>query len=163
MGGVTWERRRICHRLRFAALRSTETRTPGGLIIGRGGCAVPRYGGMTDGGRTDVFWVTFRSGGPRASTSRVWSSLEQGGGYAGGLRGSVRLASLAATLVGVVIVTEGLWRLALWRPKRLPPTWMEPAFVTIKLTVLYAVAVAVATFVLGVHRRAAGEPPVLPR
>ncbi|MEP7305470.1 MAG: hypothetical protein ABJA98_08145 [Acidobacteriota bacterium] len=128
-----------------------------------------RYGGMT---RTAwlhqaVFWVTFLA--RWALGLSIVAGLVVAGARGGGrtlrrgLRGSVRLASLAATLVGVVIVTEGLWRLALWRPKRLPPTWMEPSFVTIKLAVLYALAVAVAAFVLGVHRRGADEPHGPPR
>ena len=128
-----------------------------------------RYGGMT---RTawlhqTVSWVTFLARwalGLSVVTGLVVAGA-RGGGHTlrRGIRGSVRLVSLAATLVGVVIVSEGLWRLALWRPTRLPPTWMEPAFVTVKLAVLYALTVAVAAVVLGVHRRAAAEPPRLPR
>jgi len=128
-----------------------------------------RYGGIT---RTawvhqTVAWFTFLTRwalGLSIVTGLVVAGATGGGRTLGrGLRGSVRLASLAATLVGVVIVTDGLWRLVLWRPRRLPPTWMEPAFVTIKLAVLYALAVAIAAFVLGVHRRAAGDPAGLPR
>ena len=127
-----------------------------------------RYGGITRtaGVHQTVFWVTFLTRwalGLSVVTGLVVAGATGGGRMLRrGLRGSVRLVSLAATLVGVVIVSEGLWRLALWRPKRLPPTWMEPAFVTIKLAVLYTLAVAIATFVLGVHRRVTSEPPALP-
>ena len=111
--------------------------------------------------------VQLQSGESFDPTKAGYSALSFGGlagrTFRRGLRRSVDLASLAATLIGVVIITEGLWRLAMWRPERLPPTRMEAAFVVIKLTVLYAMTIAVASAVLAVHRRAADEPPGLPQ
>lgn len=72
-----------------------------------------------------------------------------------GLRLSVRLAPLAAAAVGILVVSEGLWRIVVWRPKSLPPNWAEPTFATAKLIVLYALTVAIAAAVLRVYGRAA--------
>jgi hypothetical protein len=122
-----------------------------------------RHGGMT---RTrwlhqTVFWVTFLV--RWALGMSVLAALVVAGASGGrhpfrrGLRSSVHVAALSTTMVAVVIVTGGLWRLAWWRPRSLPSTWIEPAFVTLKLTVLYALVVGLAACVLGVHRRTAGS------
>lgn len=88
-------------------------------------------------------------------------------GVPSGLRTSVRLAPLAALTLGVVVVSEGLWRLLYWRPRRLPSSWVEPTFVVTKLAVLYALTAVIAALVLDVYRRAARgviptEPPSMP-
>jgi hypothetical protein len=85
-------------------------------------------------------------------------------GVPSGLRASLRLAPLTAVTLGVVVVSEGLWRLVYWRPRRFPSTWIEPPFVVAKLAVLYALTAVIAALVLDVHRRAASgeiatEPP----
>jgi hypothetical protein len=128
-----------------------------------------RFGGIT---RTSwlhqtVSWIAFLA--RWALGLSIVASLVVAGARGGGrtlrrgLRGSVRVRSLTVTAAGVVVFTEALWRLALWRPERLPPTWMEPAFVTIKLTVLYGLAIGVAAVVLGIHRRAESMPQGLLR
>jgi hypothetical protein len=88
-------------------------------------------------------------------------------GVSSGLRVSVRLAPLAAVTLGVVAVSEGLWRLAYWRPAGLPPNWAEPVFAVTKCAVLYALTAVVAALVLEVYRPAARgavatEPPATP-
>jgi len=88
-----------------------------------------------------------------AGVSGGWRALLHG------LRRSVRLVPLAATLAGVLVFVKIVCRLVFWRPRGLPPTWMEPTFVTIKLATLYAVTIAVAAFVLSVHRRHATSSP----
>jgi hypothetical protein len=72
-----------------------------------------------------------------------------------GLRGGVRAGSLAVAVAAVLLIGEGLWRLAYWRPAGLSPTWVEPTFAAVKLAVLYGLAVVVVTFALTLHTRTA--------
>ena len=123
-----------------------------------------RYGGSTRTGwlHQSESWLSFLL--RWALGLSVIAALAAAGARSGtrglphGLRAAVRLAPLAATIAGVLIVSEVVWRLAYWRPRRLPPTWMEPAFVAIKLAVLYGLAIAIAAGVLSVHRRVFHQP-----
>lgn len=68
-------------------------------------------------------------------------------GAARGLRTALRIIPFLATTAALV-VGEELWRLVYWRPKLIPPNWLEPAFVAAKLSVLYLLAIVMATIVL---------------
>jgi hypothetical protein len=130
-----------------------------------------RYPGVTRTGRLHeaVLWAIWLARwvlGLSAIAGLV-TALADARGVQSGLRASVRLAPLTAVTLGVVAVSEGLWRLAYWRPGRLTSTWVEPVFVVTKLAVLYALTAFIAALVLHVHRRAASggiatEPPSMP-
>jgi hypothetical protein len=81
------------------------------------------------------------------------ASLHGPRGWLRGLTGSLRAVPMTAAAAAVVIVGEGLWRLAVWRPGSLPATWVEPAFAVTKLVVLYGIAVAIAASVVGVYAK----------
>lgn len=76
-------------------------------------------------------------------------------GFSAGLRAGVAVVSLSAVVVAVVVVAEGLWRLAYWRPSGLPASSAEILFVAAKLAGLYATTIALATGTLAVVGRAA--------
>lgn len=71
-----------------------------------------------------------------------------------GLRAAVQIVPLMATAIVALVVGKGLWRLVDWRPKAIPPNWLEPVFVAIKLSVLYVLAIALAVIVLAAFQRA---------
>jgi hypothetical protein len=73
-----------------------------------------------------------------------------------GLRLSLRAVPLAATAAGVLMVSEGIRRLAFWRPASLPPTGAEVIFAVLKIGVLYLATVTIAAGVLRTYGRAAG-------
>ena len=73
---------------------------------------------------------------------------------AGGLRAAVRIVPLVVTAIAALVVGKGLSRLVYWRPKAIPPNWLEPAFVAIKLSVLYLLAIVMAAIVLAAFQRA---------
>jgi hypothetical protein len=88
-----------------------------------------------------------------ARTSREGAAAVVRGGW---LRQGLAWRQLLI-VAGVVLVGIRLpWGAAYWRPKGLPPTWLEPAFVAAKLTVLYLVANAAWAFLL---RTVAGGAP----
>jgi hypothetical protein len=72
-----------------------------------------------------------------------------------GLRAAVSLTPLAAVTIGALAVGEGLWRVAAWRPRSLPPSSAELVFVVAKLGLLYLLFAVIAATVLDIHRRAA--------
>ncbi len=72
-----------------------------------------------------------------------------------GLRLAVTALPLGAAAIGVLLVTQGLWRVAPWRPQSLPATRAEVYFSAAKLGLLYLVAVVIATAVLAVYLRSA--------
>ena len=71
-----------------------------------------------------------------------------------GLRAAVRIVPFMATAITALIVGKGLWRLVDWRPKALPPNWLELVFVAIKLSALYLLAIVLAVIVLAAFQRA---------
>jgi hypothetical protein len=83
-----------------------------------------------------------------------------------GLRLSFTPWLLGATALGVLLVTQVLWRLAYWRPARLPASNAEILFAGAKLALLYVLFVAAVAAILRLFARAAGrvnEPPAVPR
>ena len=72
-----------------------------------------------------------------------------------GLRTAFGLAPLAVAAAGALVISQGLQRLAYWRPKMLPPNWLEPTFAAVKLFAIYASLAVIGAAVLGVHGRAA--------
>ena len=74
-----------------------------------------------------------------------------------GLRLSVRWRLLAATAVGLLVVTQLLWRLAYWRPAALPANWIEVLFAVVKLGALSLLSLAIAAAVLRIYGRAAAS------
>lgn len=72
-----------------------------------------------------------------------------------GLRLALKSRPLGAASIGVLLVTQGLWRVAPWRPQSLPPTRAEVYFSAAKLGMLYLVAILIATAVLAVYLRSA--------
>ena len=85
------------------------------------------------------------------------TALSRSRGVVSGLRASVRLAPVAAMTLAVVAVGEGLWRLAYWRPRGLPPNQAEAVFAATKLALLYAATMVIAALVLEMYRRAAAD------
>jgi hypothetical protein len=71
-----------------------------------------------------------------------------------GLRAAVRIVPLLVTAIAALVVGKGLSRLVYWRPKAIPPNWIEAAFVAIKLSVLYLLAIVMAAIVLAAFQRA---------
>jgi hypothetical protein len=71
-----------------------------------------------------------------------------------GLRAAVRFVPLMATAIAALIAGKGLWKLVDWRPSAIPANWMEVAFVAIKLSVLYLLAIAMTAIVLATFQRA---------
>lgn len=73
------------------------------------------------------------------------------------LSGGVRLAlsglPLLVLTLAALLFSEGLWRLAYWRPEGLPATWLEAGFAAGKLSVLYVAAALVGAAVLSIYRR----------
>lgn len=65
---------------------------------------------------------------------------------------SIRMIALGAACAGVIAVTQGVWRVVLWRPRGLPASGVELVFVAAKLIVLYAFAISIAAAVLWAHR-----------
>lgn len=72
-----------------------------------------------------------------------------------GLRLSIAPLPLAATIAGLLLTTQVLWRAAAWRPEDLPPTSVEVYFAGAKLGLLYVLGAIVAATVLAVFRRTA--------
>ena len=72
-----------------------------------------------------------------------------------GLRTAVRIVPLASVAVAAAVVFVGLGRLVDWKPRGLPPTWMEAAFISGKLLAVYIAAALITAILLRVHRRAA--------
>lgn len=68
-----------------------------------------------------------------------------------GLRLAIRPRLLAAALLALLVGGEGLRRLAYWRPSGLPASSVEIAFAILKLGVLYAAAIGMATIVLQLY------------
>lgn len=79
------------------------------------------------------------------SAADVWRSVRVGLG----------LVPLATLTVGVLAVSQGLWRIAQWRPATLPPTSAEIYFSTAKLGMLSLVMLAIAGAVVTTYTRAA--------
>lgn len=71
-----------------------------------------------------------------------------------GLRTGVAVLPLLSVIVGVVIVAEGLWRWAYWRPDSLSTT-SEMLFVTLKLAALYGALIILVAVPLAMLGRAA--------
>jgi hypothetical protein len=71
-----------------------------------------------------------------------------------GLRAAVQIVPLLAMVIAALIVGKGLSRLVYWRPKTIPANWLELAFVAIKLSVLYLLAIVMAAIVLAAFQRA---------
>jgi hypothetical protein len=82
-------------------------------------------------------------------------SVRRGSGLLPGLRVATRLLPLLAATIGLLIITQGLWRVAYWRPGSLPATQMEVVFAAAKLGLLYLAAMAVSAAVLGAYTRTA--------
>jgi hypothetical protein len=76
-----------------------------------------------------------------------------------GVRLAIRAMPLLAATAAVLLISQGLWRVAPWRPDSLPPTSAEVYFAAAKLGVLYLAALIVATGVLAVYRREAERLP----
>lgn len=72
-----------------------------------------------------------------------------GGWIGNGLRWRFLLMVAAAAIVGFALPSFALY----WRPASLPPTWMQPAFASVKLFVLFVVANAAWAFILLKARR----------
>ena len=76
----------------------------------------------------------------------------------------VRLALTAVCLLAFVWLP---WHAVYWRPKALPATWLQPAFVTAKLLIIYVLmnvgwALILKTAAWGSARPAAAAPPAPP-
>jgi hypothetical protein len=87
--------------------------------------------------------------------SLVCGAAAAGVTRAGVARG-VRLALSPLTLgaaVAALMAGYGLWSLVYWRPKGLPPTTAELAFVSAKLSLLFLVAAVVVSLMLHVFAR----------
>jgi hypothetical protein len=118
-----------------------------------------RYAGTARTGRLHqaFYWITFliRWALGLSVLAGLVSAAAAGGSriVTNGLRTSIRLVPLAASIAGVVIVSELLWRVVYWRPDDLPPTSIETAFVAVKLFVLYLLAAVIGAGVLAFFRQ----------
>jgi hypothetical protein len=89
--------------------------------------------------------VALVESGPRALAGARW--LRQG-------LGARRLALIVLWLLALVWAP---WQLVYWRPTALPPSWLEPAFVTVKLALIYLAASLGWALVLKTGTRAIGR------
>jgi hypothetical protein len=71
-------------------------------------------------------------------------------GLGSGLRLAFGLAPIAAAAAGVLLVSEGVWRVVFWRPPGLPATNAEVVFAAVKLVLLYVFSIGIAALVLRV-------------
>lgn len=83
----------------------------------------------------------------------VATTREGLGRTAGGLRLALRALPLLAATVGALVIDQGIWRLAFWRPEGLPASWVEAGFAAGKLSLLYVAAALVGAVVLWIYRR----------
>lgn len=72
-----------------------------------------------------------------------------------GLHTAVRIVPLASVAVAAAIVFGGLGTFVDWKPRGLPPTWMEAAFLSGKLLAVYIATTLIVAILLRIHRRAA--------
>jgi hypothetical protein len=56
------------------------------------------------------------------------------------LRAGLRPRRFALVALWMLVFVWLPWQAVYWRPKSLPPTWLEPAFVAVKLLVIYLLA-----------------------
>jgi hypothetical protein len=56
------------------------------------------------------------------------------------LRASLRPRRVALVALWMFVFVWAPWQAVSWRPKALPPTWLEPAFIAVKLLVIYLLA-----------------------
>jgi hypothetical protein len=68
----------------------------------------------------------------------------------------IQLGTVALAMVVLVVLP---WRLVAWRPAQLPSTWIEPAFVSVKLVITYLIIQIGWTLMLIVATRSV-RPPV---
>lgn len=78
-------------------------------------------------------------------------------GIKGGLRDALKPLRLGLTALAMLTLTQGLWRLAYWRPANLPATQIEVVFAAVKLGVLLALASLAGAFLVTVHRNGRKE------
>lgn len=75
------------------------------------------------------------------------------------LRSALGWRSLVIALVVFVACLWGPWQVVDWRPRGLPPTWVEPVFVGAKLLLLYVWATAGCTWLIVSAARRHRQPP----
>jgi hypothetical protein len=147
----------------FAALWVTTTWFDAWWIAHRGeaDALVLRYTGSTRTGflHLAIEWISWAIrwvvGLSAVVALAVAGAVHHRGAAGVGFRLALRAVPLLTAAAAVLLVSQGLWRIAPWRPENLPPTSAEVYFAAVKLGVLYVVTSVVAGGVLAVYRREA--------